>query len=79
MYNEFIGKQLIVLGSKNKSLINKKGLIIDETKNLFVIEENNREIKILKNACIFKIDDKIIDGKKICKRPEDRIKLIKHD
>jgi ribonuclease P protein subunit POP4 len=78
MYEEFIGLNVEIINSQNKTLIGKKGKIIDETKNLIIIEEHNKKVtKILKNGTSFKIKDKIINGSKIIKRPEDRVKLIR--
>jgi RNase P/RNase MRP subunit p29 len=79
MHEEYIGQSLEIIKSDNDSLKNKKGKIIDETKNLFIIEEGSSKkiIKILKKGNIFLINKKKIDGNKIIKRPEDRIKLIK--
>jgi len=78
MYEEFIGLPIEVVRSNNKSLIGKKGRVIDETQNLLIIEEEEKKIsKILKKGTIFKINNKIINGNKINKRPEDRVKLIK--
>jgi len=77
MYEEFIGLSLEIIKSNNKSLIGKKGKIIDETKNLIIIEESEKISKILKKGTIFKINEKIINGNKILKRPEDRVKLVR--
>jgi ribonuclease P protein subunit POP4 len=77
MYDEFIGLQLEVIQSKNNSLIGKKGKIIDETKNLIIIEQDKKISKILKKDSVFLINDKKVIGDKIQKRPEDRIKLVK--
>lgn len=78
MYEEFIGFPIKVIDSKNKSLIGKQGKVIDETQNLIIIEEtNNKVLKLLKKGTIFKINNKAINGDKINKRPEDRVKLIR--
>jgi len=78
MYEEFIGFPIKIIGSKNTSLIGKKGRVIDETQNLIIIEENNEKIiKVLKKGTIFSINNKTINGDKINKRPEDRVKLIR--
>ncbi len=78
MYKEFIGMSVEIIDSKNITLKGKKGKIIDETKNLIIIEEYpDKIIKVLKNKSIFKINNKKIIGNHIQKRPEDRIKLIK--
>jgi ribonuclease P protein subunit POP4 len=77
MYKEFVGLPLEVVESKNTSLKGKKGKIIDETQNLFIIEQDEKEIKILKKGSIFTINGNKIIGDKITKRPEDRVKLVK--
>ena len=78
MYEEFIGLLVEVINSQNKSLIGKKGKIIDETMNLFVVEITQEKIiKILKKGTTFMINGKTILGNKIIKRPEDRVKLVK--
>ena len=78
MYEEFIGLPLEVIDSKNKSLKGKKGKVIDETQYTIVIEENSEKITILlKKGTIFKINDNQINGDKIQKKPEDRVKLVR--
>lgn len=78
MYEEFIGLPIEIIGTKNKSLIGKKGKIIDETMNLFIVEGLQGKItKILKKGSIFIINGKKIIGDKIIKRPEDRVKLVR--
>ena len=61
--------------------INKSGIIIDETKNTFLIEIEKKYKKIAKKTAIFRfnIDGKkiILDGSKIRFRPEDRIKKVR--
>ena len=70
---ELIGSVIEIIGSKNKTLIGIKGKIIDETKNTLTIK-NKTSKKVLKSHITFKIDGKIVEGKDITKRPEDRIK-----
>jgi len=78
MYEEFIGLPIIIIDSKNKSLIGKEGKVIDETQNLIIIEEESKKIsKVLKKGTMFRINNKTINGDKINKRPEDRVKLIR--
>jgi len=72
---EFIGKTIEIVDSKNKEQKNIKGKIIDETKNTFTIKTQNKTIKILKKDKKFKIENQKIDGNKITKRPEERIKI----
>lgn len=75
----FIGKEAEIVRSRNKQLLGLKGKIVDETKNSFkmlVNKRNFREFKIiLKSGNTFVIGKKVIEGSKIMKKPEDRIKL----
>ncbi len=73
--NEFIGEKLKVLESENKDLVGVKGKVIDETKNMFALENGS---KVVKDQCVFEMtldDEKYkIDGKLLVGRPEDRLK-----
>lgn len=78
---EFIGKTVEIINSRNKSLVGIKGRIIDETKNTFGVrvEKNNNKnnekaITLMKKDSIFIIEKKIINGNDILSRSEDRIK-----
>jgi len=72
---ELIGCKLEVINSKNPSLIGMAGMIIDETKNMFTLDNKK---KLIKSQSVFKIGIKgktyEIDGKILQTRPEDRIK-----
>jgi ribonuclease P protein subunit POP4 len=75
---EFIGKTIYVQNSKNKNYIGINGIIIDETKNTFTIISKKKKKIILKNCAEFifsKNNNKKINGNKILKRPEERIKI----
>ena len=70
-----IGKNIEITKSKNKSLIGVKGKVIDETKNMIILDNQK---KLIKSQSTFKIKIKNntyeIDGKVLQTRPEDRIK-----
>lgn len=72
---EFIGSDIEIIESKNRSLIGLKGRIVDETKNMFILDTGK---KLIKSQSIFKmkIGKKTvqIDGSVLVGRPEDRIK-----
>ena len=70
----FIGKELVVEESTNESYLSMAGIVVDETKNTFVIKLMNEEKTILKKGSIFSIGGTIISGDKITKRLEERIK-----
>lgn len=77
--HELIGLDVEVIESKNKKNIGIKGKVIDETKNMLVIERNDgKEVKLIKDQNIFCFilgDTKVkIDGKLLVGRPEERIR-----
>lgn len=79
--DEFIGLHVKILDCTDPSWKGQNGLIVDETKNTFLIKTTYGNKKIAKKTAIFEFesDDKkiIIDGKKIVYRPEDRIKKVR--
>ena len=79
--DELIGRHVKIKDSKDPSWIGKSGLIIDETKNTFLIEIKNEKKMIAKKTATFEFDSdgkKItIDGSKIEYRPENRIKKVR--
>ena len=72
---EFIGRDVRIVESSNRSLVGLEGRIVDETKNMFEIETNGGAKKVQKKICRFLfVDEKIsVDGKIINYRPEDRL------
>ena len=76
---EFIGLPINVNHCNDPSWIGKSGIIIDETKNMFIIKVNKKKNKsIEKRISKFEFEyngNKIIlNGSKLAYRPEDRIK-----
>lgn len=73
--HEIIGLKVLVKNSSDLKKIGVNGKIIDETKNTIILENG----KILpKKECVFEFDinQKVeVDGKKMIKKPEDRIKF----
>lgn len=74
--HELIGQEIEIIGSKNKSNLNLKGRIVDETKNTIKIMHQEKIKTLMKNSIAFKLKktSQIIEGKTITKRPEERIK-----
>jgi len=73
----YLGKQLTVVNSSDVSKVGVKGRVLDETKNLFVIDINGKKKKIPKKECVFELEGYKgfeIDGKDICYNIADRIK-----
>lgn len=74
---ELIGKEIVVVDSKNKAIIGIEGRIVDETKNLIEIMNNNGCLKrLIKNqvTVLFKKEKMCVDGKLLFGRAEDRLK-----
>ena len=79
---DYHGCLIRVVKAKNQTLIGKKGIVIQETKNMFIIvEENkNRKCSVLKKDCLFSMDIQIgdriqtvfVSGAAIAVRPEQR-------
>lgn len=76
---EFIGKKVVVQDAVNACYKNCKGTIIDETKELMIIKNEQGIKKIKKKGAIFVLELKnkkiSIKGDIINKRPEERIKI----
>lgn len=73
--HELIGLTIEVISAENKSLIGLKGKIVDETRNLLILENGK---KIIKSNATFKIKFKnkniSVRGSLLVGRPEDRLK-----
>lgn len=74
MKEELIGKKIKIIDSKNPQLIGVEGTIIDESKNMLSIEKDGKVIQIVKDQCVFDVEGQTVEGEKIAKRPEERIK-----
>ena len=77
--HELIGLEAEVIGGTEKSRNGLKGLIVDETKNLLVLETEKGIKNIPKNESVFQVvlgtEKVVLDGKDILARPEDRTKF----
>jgi ribonuclease P protein subunit POP4 len=75
---EFIGCHVTIHDCTDPTWTGRQGIIVDETKHLFLININNTIKKIEKKIAIFQVTlpEKTIriNGSKIIYRPEDRIK-----
>lgn len=80
---ELIGRRVEIKKCDDPTWENSAGLIVDETKNTFLIrdEETNENKRIAKKIASFEFKDNdktvVIDGQKITYRPEDRIKKVR--
>jgi ribonuclease P protein subunit POP4 len=71
---EFIGLPVKIGECSDPSFNGIEGIIIDETKNTFLIKTNTKEKKIAKEIAKFEINGISIEGKKIKWHPWERIK-----
>jgi ribonuclease P protein subunit POP4 len=82
IFASFIGLKIKIINSSCQDFIGAEGIIINESKNTITIETTDKKEKqIPKIACKleFTLDNgkkRIIDGKKIMFRPEERGKKI---
>lgn len=72
--DELIGKTIKIVESKNKTLKNLTGRIINETKHTIILKTKTKPKMILKNQIKFQLGKITIDGNTIISKPENRIK-----
>ena len=76
--DELIGRQVTIKDCTDPGWIGKTGMIIDETKNTFLIEMHNQQKRIAKRIATFEFEQQgkktIVKGSRLIYRPEDRIK-----
>ncbi|VVC02975.1 Ribonuclease P protein component 1 [Candidatus Bilamarchaeum dharawalense] len=82
LYSTFIGLEVEIVNSSQRKLIGLHGKIVDETKNLIVVESAaGKELKIPKVSSTFRFtteDNQKVDviGKDIAFRPHERPKKV---
>ena len=80
--HELIGLGVKVIESADSGRSGIEGVVLDETQNtIVVLGKHGKEKKVFvlpKKECVFEFDicgEKVaVDGKKILRRPEDRVK-----
>ena len=75
IYNSnWLGRQLKIVSSPDKTLIGRHGIVSDETKNTIKVSEKGRNVVFGKSSIIFTIDNNnvVIDGTLVGQRPENR-------
>ena len=77
--HEMIGLYVTIASSSDPTLRGRKGRIVDESRDMFVIESDGKKIKVAKDVITLAFDDYgvMLDGRKIRYRPEDRIKKVR--
>ncbi|MFN4132868.1 MAG: ribonuclease P protein component 1 [Candidatus Hadarchaeales archaeon] len=76
--HELVGLRAIIVDSSDPSLKGVEGIVVDESKNMLIIEEGGRLKKIPKSISTFVFiipsGKRVkVDGKMIMGRPEERI------
>lgn len=76
--HELIGLKVKVKESSDASRKGLTGKVVDETKHTLKIESGKGEKTVPKKECVFEFvsgkEKTEIEGKKLCLKPEDRIK-----
>ena len=76
---EFIGLEAEVVASRHPGYVGIRGRVIDETRNMFIIEHGGRRKMVPKAVCTFHFtfpDGTVVEveGRLLVGRPEDRLK-----
>jgi len=76
---EFIGLEAVVVASRHPGYVGIKGRVIDETRDMFIIEHGGRRKMVPKAVCTFHFtfpDGTVVEveGRLLVGRPEDRLK-----
>jgi len=78
---ELIGLHVKIKECKDPKWLDKSGIIIDETRNTFILEIDNDRKRIAKNIAKFEFEQDgkkiLLNGSKLTYRPEDRIKKVR--
>ena len=76
--HELIGLEGEIVSSSDPTLVGRKGLIVDETMNTFILATPKGEKRIPKKIVVIKVkinkEEVVIQGKRLIGRPEDRVK-----
>lgn len=80
--HEFIGLEMKILDSSEPSLIGKNGVIMDETKNMITLKDEQGLKKVPKRGIKMSIttpkgEEVKVKGKELEARPEDRVKKLR--
>jgi RNase P/RNase MRP subunit p29 len=73
---EFIGKKIRVVSSTNKNVAGLAGIVVDETKSLFVIDTQTGRKKVQKHGSVFEADGIVTSGETIEISPEEQNKKV---
>ena len=76
VYNQsWIGRSMAVVSSTDSSLVGRRGMVVDESRNTLSVLEGDRTLVLNKASITFTVGDSdvTISGAMVGQRPEDRI------
>ena len=76
VYNQsWIGRSMAVVSSTDSSLVGRRGMVVDESRNTLSVLEGDRTLVLNKASITFTVGDSdvTINGAMVGQRPEDRI------
>jgi len=80
LQHEFIGLSVRIIRSRHNGYLDIRGTVVDETKNMLIIDTGKKHVKIPKtgNTFTFKLESGpiIIEGEMILARSEERTKRL---
>lgn len=76
-HTDIIGSKLFIIDHSDPSLKNLEGKVVDERKNIIVIETENGKKTIPKSRSKVLIEGRIVNLEEIRVRPEDKIKKMR--
>jgi RNase P/RNase MRP subunit p29 len=77
LFTDIIGENVKVVRSKDPTMLNRKGVVVEESKNMIYIIEDDREIALPKKIIDLEIKGKIYDMSRLMIRPEDKIRKMR--
>ncbi|MBD3361948.1 ribonuclease P protein subunit [Candidatus Woesearchaeota archaeon] len=76
---DWIGREVKIIGAGNKAYLGIVGRVVDETKHFLIIKTPEKVLKMMKKGSIFELswnDQKVrVKGDDIEVAPEERLKL----
>lgn len=73
-HTSWLSRSLTVVSSNDPSLVGRTGTVVNESRNMITIIDENGSSMLAKNTIDFSIDgSEPVVGKMVCQRPEDRV------
>ena len=78
--HELIGLDVTVTRSKDPNFKGLRGTIVDESKNMLILLQRGKKLRIPKNIATFRLNLQggvvvDVDGSRLVARPENRLKI----